>query len=98
MIKNPSYSAKTRIAENPNPGTRTTANPHRPATVNQPQGPRTGNNPATAKRTAFVDGKQDRAPLADVITNAFAGRTPRDHVNPALEGVHTDTNVKFKRR
>lgn len=100
MIKNPSYSGRARIAENPNPGMTTTRNPHAVDSVNQRQGPRTGNSSARpGKRQDFVDDKQDRAPLADVINRAYAqrGQGRRDHVNPALEGIHSDTQVKFKR-
>ena len=50
-------------------------NPHSVANVNQPQGPRTGNEGAhRAKRGRFLDEKESRAPLADFIERAFAGR------------------------
>lgn len=99
MIKNPSYSHRARIAENPNPGMTTTRNPHAVENVNQRQGPRTGNNPGMEKRQTFVDNKQQRAPLADVINSAYAqrGRGRADHVNPALENISADTRAKFKR-
>ena len=99
MIKNPSYSGRAKIAENPSPGMTSTANPHRVANVNQAQGPRTGNNPDMNKRTAFVDGKQERAPLADVINSAFAqrGRGRKDYVDPALENTMSETRVKFRK-
>jgi hypothetical protein len=100
MIKNPSYSGRARIAENPNSGMTSTRNPNSVDSVNQRQGPRTGNMAARpGKRQDFVEDKQSRAPLADVINQAYAqrGRGRQDHVNPALEGIHSDTNVKFKR-
>jgi len=98
MIKNPSYSGVAKIAENPNPGATTTRNPHSVKSVNVAQGPRTGNNPSTAKRTQFVDGKQTRAPLADVINSAYEarGRGRSDTVKPALENISPNTKAKFR--
>ena len=53
-------------------------NPHGRDNVNVAQGPRTGNEGAhKAKRVNFLDAKAERAPLADVITNAFAAREAR---------------------
>jgi hypothetical protein len=101
MIKNPSYSGKVRIDEEKNTaGFSGHGNPKSVSNVNQAQGPRTGNMAArTGKRTDFVEDKQSRAPLADVINDAFAarGHGRRDHVNPALESVHSNTNVKFRK-
>ena len=76
-------------------------NPHTRTNVNVPQGPRTGNAGAhAAKRSNFKDAKAERAPLADVITKAFGMRGERDkeEINPGLEGIHSDTNVKYKKR
>jgi hypothetical protein len=99
MIKNPSYSGVAKIAENPNPGMKTTRNPHAVNNVNVKQGPKTGNNPSMEKRSAFVDGKQTRAPLADVINNAYAARGEgrKDHVNRSLEGIMPETKAKFRK-
>jgi hypothetical protein len=99
MIKNPSYSGKARIAENPNPGMKSTRNPHAVDSVNVAQGPRTGNAGDVTKRREFVDGKQTRAPLADVIANAYAGRGQgrSDHYDSSLEGIMPNTRVKFRK-
>lgn len=97
MVKNPSYSGVAKIAENPSPGMSSTKNPHSVSNVNVSQGPKTGNNPSMSKRSAFVDGKQTRAPLADVINNAYAarGRGRADSVNKSLEGIMPNTKAKF---
>jgi hypothetical protein len=76
-------------------------NPHGRTNVNVPQGPRTGNTGAhAAKRGEFKAAKAERAPLADVIERAFGARGLRDkeEINPGLEGVHSDTRVKYKKR
>ena len=52
-----------------------TANPNRKENVNVAQGPRTGNTGARAgKRSEFVGMKENRAPIADVIVNAYKAR------------------------
>ena len=51
-----------------------TANPHGRSNVNVAQGPRTGNNESQVKRNAFKDAKEERAPLAKVIQDAYAKR------------------------
>ena len=76
-------------------------NPHARTNVNVPQGPRTGNAGAhAAKRGNFKAAKEERAPLADMIERAFGARGERDkeEVNPGLEGVHSDTKVKYKKK
>jgi hypothetical protein len=51
------------------------ANMHRKSNVNVAQGPRTGNTSARAgKRAEFIDMKEDRAPIADIIVNAYKAR------------------------
>lgn len=100
MIKNPSYSGKVRINEEKNPGMKSTRNMHGVDNVNQAQGPRTGNASARAgKRQTFVDDKQQRAPLADVISAAYSARGTdlKDHYRPALEGISPNTRAKFRR-
>ena len=55
-------------------------NPHHQDNVNVPQGPRTGNTGAhEAKRGNFLDHKQSRAPLAEMVENAYAGRQHADY-------------------
>ena len=100
MIKNPSYSGKVHMDEQKNPGMKSTRNMHAVDNVNQPQGPRTGNASARAgKRQTFVDDKQTRAPLADVIADAYAARGTdlKDHYRPSLEGISPNTRARFRR-
>jgi hypothetical protein len=100
MIKNPSYSGKVRIDEEKNTGAFSgKGNPHSVSNVNQKQGPRTGNSGTLTKRTDFVAAKQERAPLADVVTSAFATRGKgRAESIAATEQVGDNTNVKFKKK
>lgn len=51
-----------------------TANPHAVSNVNVAQGPRTGNSNPGAKRSEFKAAKEERAPLAKTIQNAYAKR------------------------
>lgn len=100
MIKNPSYKADVKIAKDKAAGFSGRGNPKSVSNVNQAQGPRTGNASAHGgKRADFVDAKQERAPLADVITSAYAarGRGVADTVNKSLEGISPNTRAKFKR-
>jgi hypothetical protein len=51
------------------------ANPKHKDNVNVAQGPRTGNSSARAgKRAEFVSMKEGRAPIADIIVNAYKAR------------------------
>lgn len=101
MIKNPSFSGKVRINEEKNTaGFSGKGNPKSVANVNQAQGPRTGNASAHGgKRADFVDAKQVRAPLANVITDAYAarGRGRADHVTKTEDGISPNTNAKFRK-
>ena len=66
-----------RIAEESNPGTSKTANPHR-ENPNQARGPRTGNAGTPSKQKSFLAEKSDRgsymAGLADMVSSAFGKR------------------------
>tara|TARA_R110000868_G_scaffold21535_9_gene89171 strand:- start:5726 stop:6028 length:303 start_codon:yes stop_codon:yes gene_type:complete len=100
MIKNPSYSAKVKMSEEKNTAAWSPANPHAVSNVNQAQGPRTGNASARdGKRAMFVEEKQTRVPLADMVTNAFAGRGSdlADHVRPGLEPISSNSRRRFKK-
>jgi len=55
--------------------------------VNVAQGPRTGNRGMPAKRTDFIANKAERAPVADVIANAYGDRAQRDFVDVKAEGI-----------
>lgn len=67
--------------------------------INQKRGPTTGNAGNTAKRNDFMAEKDktssNRAALANMVTDALAmrGRGQSGKTNPALEGVHSNTNV-----
>jgi len=57
-----------------------TANMHHRDNVNVAQGPRTGNTSAhDGKRGTFMSAKEERAPLADVIANAYGERQRADY-------------------
>ena len=68
--------------------------------INQKRGPQTGNAGSMSKRNAFMDAKStsssEKAKLADMITSALEmrGRGVAPKVNPALEGLHSNTGPK----
>ena len=67
--------------------------------INQKRGPTTGNAGNAEKRKTFMSEKaarnSERAKLADMVTSALEmrGRGQAGKTNPALEGVHSTTNV-----
>lgn len=67
--------------------------------INQPQGPRVGNEGNMTKRKDFMAEKDksssEKASLAKMVTDALGmrGRGQAGKVNPALEGIHENTNV-----
>jgi hypothetical protein len=71
--------------------------------INQKQGPRTGNAGRPEKREAFISEKSstgsERSRIANMITDALGmrGRGQAGHTNPALEGVHSNTNTGPKK-
>jgi hypothetical protein len=94
------YSGKVLRNEESNPGSKSVKNPHAVANVNQPQGPREGNAGAHAsKRGAFKAAKEERAPLADFVARAFAGRGERnrDEIDPGLEPIASNSKRQFKK-
>ena len=101
MIKNPSYSGKVRIDEEKNTGRASPkGNPYSVGNVNQEQGPRTGNNPKMEKRSAFVEAKQERAPLATVIEDAYAKRQHEYEDFEYTNGgsINDNTKAEFHKR
>jgi hypothetical protein len=75
MIKDSRFSQEVKIETVKEKTGRTSVkNPHAVSNVNVAQGPRTGNNEAQGKRNAFKSAKEDRAPLAKVIQDAYAKR------------------------
>ena len=76
-----------------------TRNPHAVDNVNVAQGPRTGNPGTVSKRTDFIRSKEERAPLAAVIENAY---TARAHEYKEFEytnggSIHDNTRAEFNR-
>lgn len=67
--------------------------------INQKRGPTTGNAGNAEKRSAFTAAKastgSERSKLADMVTSALEmrGRGTAAKNNPALEGIHSNTNV-----
>lgn len=67
--------------------------------INQKRGPTVGNVATGSKRDIFMAEKDknnsQRAALANMVTDAMAmrGRGQAGKTNPALEGVHSNTNV-----
>jgi hypothetical protein len=79
-----------------------TSNPQQKA-INQKRGPTTGNMDAGGKRNTFMKEKassgNEKSALADMVTNAVAnrGRHMQSFRDPAVEGLHADTNVGPKK-
>jgi hypothetical protein len=75
------------------------SNPQGNKPINQKRGPTVGNTATGDKRTTFMKEKStvnsERATLANMITGALEmrGRGQAGKTNPALEGVHSTTNV-----
>jgi hypothetical protein len=75
---------------------KTTSTGHK---INQPQGPRTGNDGTPEKRKAFMADKSasssEKSALADMVTTALEtrGRGMKSFRDPAVEGLHANTNV-----
>ena len=75
MKNDPRYGTEVKIEKVKNGDTtRSVKNPHARDNVNVAQGPRTGNETRSGKRGDFKDAKQERAPLAKVIQDAYAKR------------------------
>ena len=68
--------------------------------INQKQGPRTGNDGTPSKRNEFMKLKSssssEKSELANMVTSALEmrGRGQAGFVNPALEGLHSNTGPK----
>lgn len=67
--------------------------------INQKRGPTNGNQDMGGKRSAFMKEKassgNERSALADMVTGAVArrGEGMKSFRDPAVEGLHADTNV-----
>ena len=68
--------------------------------INQKRGPTTGNAGTASKRSAFMEAKStsssEKSVLANMVTSALEmrGRGQAGYVNPALEGLHSNTGPK----
>ncbi len=75
-------------------------NPQGGKPINQKRGPTTGNAGSAEKRSTFMKEKSttgsERAVIANMITDALSmrGRGQAGTINPALEGVHSNTGPK----
>jgi hypothetical protein len=98
MIKNTLYTGDVKIAKE-KASSWTCENMYHEDNVNVAQGPRTGNHGMPAKRTDFVDSKESRVPLSDMVNQAFAarGKSRADYVNRA-DQVGDNTQVKYKNK
>ena len=96
------YSGKVMIEKvTEKTGVRTaTRNPHARDNVNVAQGPRTGNEPSSTKRSAFKAAKEERAPLATMIEDAYAKRQHEYQDFEYTNGgsIHDNTRAEFKKR
>jgi len=74
-------------------------NPQGNKPINQKRGPTTGNVATGSKRATFMAEKSavnsERATIANMITDALGmrGKGQAGYINPALESVHSKTNV-----
>ena len=73
-----------------------TKNPHAVENVNVAQGPRTGNNESTKKRSEFKAAKAEREPLATMIQDAYAKRQHEYEDYEYTNGGSIEDNVKAK--
>lgn len=70
--------------------------------INQKRGPTTGNMDMGGKRSTFMKDKassgNEKSALADMVTGAVArrGQGMKSFRDPAVEGLHADTNVGAK--
>ena len=74
----------------------TTKNPHAVANVNVKQGPRTGNNESTEKRSTFKAAKAEREPLATMIQDAYARRQHEYEDYEYTNGGSIEDNVRAR--
>lgn len=70
--------------------------------INQKRGPTVGNEDMGGKRNTFMKEKatsgNERSALADMVTSAVArrGQGMKPFIDPAVEGLHSDTNIGGK--
>jgi hypothetical protein len=71
-----------------------TANRYHRDNVNVAQGPKMGNHGTPSKRDDFIAAKTDREPVATLIQDAYAARTPKDAVSKKLEPIASNVRGK----
>jgi hypothetical protein len=75
-----------------------TKNPQAKA-INQKRGPTMGNEGTSTKRNDFMKAKStssgEKSQLADMVMSALEnrGRGMKPYIDPAVEGLHANTNV-----
>jgi hypothetical protein len=75
-------------------------NPNSVGSVNQAQGPKTGNAGTASKRATFVKEKAssgtEKSALATFVMDALANRGAgmKPHIDPAVEGISSNTGPK----
>ena len=71
--------------------------------INQTRGPTTGNAGTMSKRDDFMAAKStsgsEKSALADMVISALEtrGRGMKPYIDPAVEGLHANTNVGPKK-
>ena len=79
-----------------------TKNPQATA-INQKRGPTMGNEGTSSKRNDFMKMKStssgEKSQLADMVISALEtrGRGMKPYIDPAVEGLHSNTNVGPKK-
>ena len=79
-----------------------TKNPQAKA-INQKRGPTMGNQGTSSKRSDFMAAKStssgEKSQLADMVISALEtrGRGMKPYIDPAVEGLHANTNVGPKK-
>jgi hypothetical protein len=101
MIKNTLYTGDVKIEKERDnrPAKWSCENMNHVDNVNVAQGPRTGNRGMPDKRMEFVDAKESRVPLSDMVNDAFAarGRDRAEYIDKA-DQVGDNVNVKYKKK
>ena len=98
MKNDPRFSQEVKIAKE-SASTWLTRNPHARDNVNVAQGPRSGVQGLTGKRASFIASKEDRAPLAKVIEDAYVHRAHEYAETEYTNGgsIHDNTYEKTKK-
>lgn len=98
MKNDPRFSQEVKIAKDKS-AKWDCKNPYAVDNVNQAQGPRTGVQGLAGKRSDFIEDKKAKAPLARVITDAYARRAHEYKEFEYTNGgsIHDNTNERVAR-